>query len=75
MQGLVERGTKYDYLDALVVMPVYKLTRLPLILHRETPDTTNPKRVFCSQSVALMLRECLDKDGLHKVCTIHWETC
>lgn len=31
----------------------------------EFSETSLPKKVFCSQSVVLMLRNCLDPSGIH----------
>jgi hypothetical protein len=71
MIKLAESKVKYDYADALLLMPmapkgsktapIFASMMSPLIQDVES----TPKKVFCSQSVVLMLRECLDDCGIH----------
>lgn len=80
MMGLVESRAKYDYTDALLLMPMAPkgmrsaarfASLFKDILQDVEVDAENKmlegskKKVFCSQSVALMLRECLDPEGIH----------
>lgn len=65
MQNLVNARTKYDYADALVIMPATKMF-WPLSFFTEDVENMDfQKKVFCSQSVVLMLRKCLDASGRH----------
>lgn len=80
--GLVEGRAKYDYMDALLLMPMapkgikraawFASTFKDILQDVEVDETDktiltarSSTRVFCSQSVALMLRECLDPEGIH----------
>lgn len=73
MLELVERRTKYDYMDALLLMPLapkgvrsapkFASMMRPLIPDVQPEHPVN--KVFCSQSVVLMLRECLHPEGIH----------
>ena len=72
MLELVDRGTKYDYVDALVLMPLApkgsnSSVRFSKFMSPVLEDVAEkPRKVFCSQSVVLMLRECLDEEnGTH----------
>jgi hypothetical protein len=66
MQALVDAETSYDYLDAMLLMPA----RIPSLLRSDVQPQQVPSSVFCSQSVVLMLRDCLDPDSRHGVCTL-----
>lgn len=74
MLQLVDGKTKYDYADALLLMPMAPKGRstapkfasfMSPLLQDVNADGQMPKSVFCSQSVVLMLRECLNAQGIH----------
>lgn len=78
MMALVEKKTRYDYFDAMVLMPMAPksstTTRRSSFSSQvintlvEDADSRSPegiKRVFCSQSVVLMLRHALNPYGAH----------
>lgn len=73
MLELVDRKTRYDYFDALVLMPMApkgkesapKFASIISPLLQDVQHDERPKKVFCSQSVVLMMRECLDGNGMH----------
>lgn len=75
MLQLVDRKTKYDYADALVLMPMApkgrssapKFASFMSPLLQDVDGDQMPRSVFCSQSVVLMLRECLNPQGIHGV--------
>lgn len=69
MNKMVEKGTGYDYVDAMLLLPASKLVS-KTVVSSAVVDTAPAKhnKVFCSQSVVLMLRECLEstKDARHR---------
>lgn len=68
MQTLVEARTKYDYFHTLFLMPACSVVGSRgsrLIAGRDVKSVSDVSRIFCSQSVVLMLRECLNEQGLH----------
>lgn len=72
MLQLVESGTRYAYVDALLLMPMAPKgsSTAPRFASAVSPILQDvaavlPKKVFCSQSVVLMLRECLCPYGIH----------
>lgn len=70
MMALAERKTRYDYFDAMVLMPILAAPKSSGVVSTlvEDADSRSPegiKKVFCSQSVVLMLRHALSPDGRH----------
>lgn len=71
----LEGNASYDYLDAMVLMPMAPKSKTQnsfassvfnlLVEDRECSIPQDIKKVFCSQSVVLMLRYALDADGRH----------
>lgn len=60
LDHLVQSETKYDYTDALMRMPAANVLMASAMCETEDVADTFPRKVFCSQSVVLMLRTCLD---------------
>jgi hypothetical protein len=65
LHKMVEARTRYDYLDALLYMPASQILHAK-ISGDDVKSETEIQKVFCSQSVVLMLRSGLDCEGLHK---------
>lgn len=71
MMALVEKKTRYDYFDAMVLMPMVPKSGFSSEVAGtlvEDVDSRSPeaiKKVFCSQSVVLMLRHSLNPYGKH----------
>jgi hypothetical protein len=72
MMALVEKKARYDYFDAMVLMPMFPKTGFfssevakTLVDDVDSRSPEGIKKVFCSQSVILMLRHSLDPNGRH----------
>ena len=70
----LEGNASYDYLDAMVLMPMAPKSNpnsissaiFNMLVEDTCPSVPQDiKKVFCSQSVVLMLRYALDPEGLH----------
>lgn len=66
LHRLVKERARYDYVDALFFMPASGSSAWLRRKVADVQDAASISRVFCSQSVVLMLRECLDSQGIHK---------